>query len=283
MNVDTFEDHRRALHALAYRMLGDVGAAEEIVQETWIRAQDSEVRHPTAWLHRVTTRLCLDRLRRVREEPVVRLPEPVFTDDSVERADSVSLAFLVLLQELSPAERAALLLCDVFGLPHAEVALAIDRSEAACRQLLRRARQHARAQRSRFEPSAEAHRALLHAFAAACRDGNLDQLTALLAEDVRMVADGGPDRARFGALRALRRPLEGRHAVARFAMAAMSQGLGVAVEEAMVNGLPAMLVRQDDVLVAVVQVAGRGRTVHRVFIQADPARLRRLGERRSGV
>src|SRR6188474_3954462 len=197
MPPDTFEVHRQKLFAVAYRMLGSASEAEDVVQDAWLRydavAKDS-IRSPEAFLTTIVTRLCLDRLksaRAAREEYIGPwLPEPVLTDDrsapeqSVALAESVTLAFMVLLETLSPEERAVFLLREVFDHEYEEIAVMLDTTPANCRQLFHRAKTRLAERRPRFRESADAKRPLVGRFVNALRDGDGEALTSVLAEDV---------------------------------------------------------------------------------------------------
>jgi RNA polymerase sigma-70 factor, ECF subfamily len=252
-------EHRSALLGLAYRLLGSVAEAEDAVQEAYLRLE----RHGTAgidnlggWLNRTTSRICLDRLTsaRARREVYVGpwLPEPLVTDgaaDPVELAESVSMAFLVVLESLSPAERVAFLLHDVFGYDHAELAQVLDRSEAACRQLVSRGRKQIEARRPRFEPDPTVRAEVAGRFLDACRTGDMDALLTTLAPDVVLSSDGG------GKVSAARRPVEGADRVVRFFAGLGRQAPEDVVLEALpCNGAPAMVVRLGDGTVAAVFV-----------------------------
>jgi RNA polymerase sigma-70 factor, ECF subfamily len=201
--VEEFEELRPLLFAIAYRILGSVAEAEDAVQDTWLRYQSVSTRptSPKAYLSAVVTRVAIDVLRsaRVRREQYVGpwFPEPLVEDPyadparSAELADSVSMAALVLLERLSPLERAVFVLRDVFGLDFAEIAGAVGRSEAACRQLAVRARRHMDDGRPRFEADQRVREELAGRFFDALRDGDVDALRELLAADVQMVGDGG--------------------------------------------------------------------------------------------
>src|SRR5215207_2850318 len=204
-----FEELRPLLFAIAYRILGSVAEAEDAVQETWLRYQSSPTQ-PTstkAFLSAVVTRISIDVLRsaRVRRENYVGewFPEPLLTDPyedparSAELADSVSMAALLLLERLSPLERAVFVLREVFGFGFPEVASAIGRSEAACRQLATRARRHMDAGRPRSEADRREREELAARFFDALRDGDIDRVRELLAADVQMVGDGGARRLHF--------------------------------------------------------------------------------------
>lgn len=286
-DLAAFEACRASLLALAYRMLGEMARAEDVVQEAWIRwrHRGAQVGAPAAYLWRTVTNLCLNELasaRARREESCGdRLPEPVEVErtglSQVEALDHISMAFLVLLQRLTAAERAMLVLHDVFDFSHAEIAVMLDKSEAACRQLLRRARGHVAADRCAMTASPDEHLRLLRAFVRAAAAGELDELVALLAEDAVLIADAGPAGARFGRVRNLPGPIHGRVKVAAFVAAATPQGAtDLETRECMLNGQPAILVmRQGRPYTAILLAVADGQ-IQCVFIQADPARLARL-------
>lgn len=227
--TDLFEEHRPVLTGVAYRMLGRVADAEDVVQEAWLRwsaAAREDIREPRAFLVRITTRLAIDRLRHLRSRresyPGSWLPEPVVTDfgptvpDTAERAvlaDSVSLAVLVVLESLSPLERAVFVLREAFGFPYAEIAIALDRTEAAVRQLGGRARRHVEERRPRYDVDPVERRDLTERFLAAASGDGIEQLLALLAPDVRLVSDHG------GRAKAPRRIMETGDKVGRFLFA----------------------------------------------------------------
>jgi RNA polymerase sigma-70 factor, ECF subfamily len=250
-------EHRAALLGLAYRLLGSVSEAEDAVQEAYLRLErhgTDGIRNVGGWLNRTTSRICLDRLTsaQARREVYVGpwLPEPLVTaeapSDPVELAESVSMAFLVLLESLSPAERVAFLLHDVFGYDHAELAAVLDRSEAACRQLVVRARKHVEARRPRFEPDPAVRTEVAGRFLAACRTGDVDGLLATLAPDVVLRSDGG------GKVSAARRPVEGAAKVVRFFAGLAQQAPDdVVYATRWCNGTPGLLVGVGDELVAV--------------------------------
>src|SRR5216683_256703 len=262
-DVDTFESHRPDLLALAYRMLGEMGRAEDMVQEAWVRWQKRtvEVDSPRAYLIKVVTRLCLNELDSARarreESRPDRLPEPITLDASgvgrVEVLDQISMAFLVVLQRLTPAERAVLLLHDVFDFSHAEIAELLGKTDAACRQLLR-------------------------AFLKAASAGDVGDLKKLLADDAVMIADGGPEGVRIKGVRNLPRPLVGSEKIAAFVSAfARRPSLPLETRECELNGQPAVVaLHEGSPLVAILLAVAEGR-IRRVFLQADPARLKRIG------
>jgi RNA polymerase sigma-70 factor (TIGR02957 family) len=216
-----FDEHRGLLVSVAYRILGSVSDAEDAVQEAWLRwsgVDHSEIADPRAFLMRVTTRLAIDRLRRAkaRRESYVGpwLPEPILTrQDAAEdaaMAESVSMAMLVVLETLSPLERAVFVLREAFGMPHAEIADVLGRKEEAVRQLARRARDHVRERRSRFEADQTEQRRVTERFLEATTTGDLEALMEVLSPGVTLVADGG------GKALAPRRPVRGADKVARF-------------------------------------------------------------------
>ncbi|MFB8140545.1 RNA polymerase sigma-70 factor [Streptomyces parvus] len=227
--TEIFEEHRPVLTGVAYRMLGRVADAEDVVQEAWLRwaaAGREDVREPRAFLVRITTRLAIDRLRHLQSRretyPGPWLPEPVVTDfgptlpDTAERAvlaGSVSLAVLVVLESLSPLERAVFVLREAFGFPYAEIATALDRTEAAVRQLAGRARRHVEERKPRYDVDPAERRDLTERFLAAASGGGIEQLLALLAPDVRLVTDGG------GKAKAALRVIETADKVGRFLFA----------------------------------------------------------------
>lgn len=218
-----FEEHRRVLVGAAYRLLGSHADAEDVVQEAWIRWSDVDpqtIDEPRAYLLTITTRLALNRLRqlRTRRETYVGpwLPEPVSSDPredgaaAAELADEVSMAMLIVLESLSPLERAAFVLSDVFGMPSGEVAGALDRSPAAVRQLVHRARSHVEARQPRSVVDTARHREVTEQFMAAAATGDLDGLMEVLSPDVTLVTDGG------GVRRAALRPIHGAEKVIRW-------------------------------------------------------------------
>ncbi|MFF0183235.1 RNA polymerase sigma factor SigJ [Streptomyces sp. NPDC005244] len=233
--TDVFEEHRPVLTGVAYRMLGRVADAEDVVQEAWLRwsaADRSDVREPRGYLVRVTTRLAIDRLRQIqaRHEAYVGqwLPEPYVTDfadtvqDSAERAvlaDTVSLAVLVVLESLSPLERAVFVLREAFGYPYADIAAVLDRGEPAVRQLAGRARRHVEERRPRYEVDPAERKDLTERFLAAAVEGDLEGLMTLLAPDARLIGDSG------GISKAPLRVLDTADKISRFIIGAGRKGV----------------------------------------------------------
>jgi RNA polymerase sigma-70 factor (ECF subfamily) len=287
---DTFEELRPGAFAIAYRMLGSVSEAEDVVQEAFLRlhrARDEgqRIESPRAYLSTVVTRLAIDQLRsaRARRETYVGewLPEPLVTSPDedparqAEMADSLSLAFLVLLESLSPEQRAVFLLREVFDYPYDEIAEIVGKREDTVRQLAARARRYVEEGRSRFEASREERHELARRFLAAARDGDLDGLEALLAQDVVLHGDGG------GRAPALARPLHGRARVARTLLAWMRATLrfgGVTLRPVEVNGQPgAMSFDPDGRLINVLALDIADGQIQAVRSIVNPDKLGHLG------
>lgn len=286
-DLQTFETLRPDLLGLAYRMLGDYGRAEDVLQEAWLRwsGRDEEVDAPRAYLAKVVTRLCLNELESARarreESRSDRLPEPVDFEEGgasrVEAMDQVSMAFLVLLQRLAPAERAVLLLHDVFDFRHGEIGSLVGKSEGACRQILRRARRSVAAERKLLVPTREEHARLLHAFVEASSAGDVQRLLQILADDAVLIADAGPGGARYGRVRNLPRPLLGSVKIAAFlAAVGRQEPADVSHRECQLNGQPAILTLRAGRAIAAVLLSVADGRIHRIFIHADPARLRHV-------
>jgi RNA polymerase sigma-70 factor (ECF subfamily) len=285
--TDVFEEHRPVLLGVAYRMLGRVTDAEDVVQEAWLRwaaADRSEVREPRAYLVRVTTRLAIDRLRQVkaRGETYVGpwLPEPYVTDfgdtvpDTAERAvlaDSVSLAVLVVLESLSPLERAVFVLREAFGYPYADIAAMLDRAEPAVRQLAGRARKHVDERRPRYDVDPIRRRHLTERFLAAAGGGDLKELMSLLAPDVRLVGDSG------GKAKAPLRVLESADHVARFIVGVAEKGVpDISWRFLELNGGPAVIVLSDGKPDSVFQLDVLDGRIQSVYIIRNPDKLHAL-------
>lgn len=285
--TDLFEEHRPVLTGVAYRMLGRVADAEDVVQEAWLRwsaADRSEVREPRAYLVRVTTRLAIDRLRQVkaRGETYVGpwLPEPYVTDfgdtvpDTAERAvlaDSVSLAVMIVLESLSPLERAVFVLREAFGYPFADIAAMLDRAEPAVRQLAGRARRHVDERRTRYEVDPARRRDLTERFLAAAAGGDLEGLMSLLAPDVRLVGDSG------GKSKAPLRVLESADKVGRFLVGVAERGVeDLSWRFLELNGGPALLVLSAGKPDSVFQLDVVDGRIQAVYIIRNPDKLRSL-------
>ena len=285
--VDAFEAHRDHLLGLAYRMLGSIAEAEDVIQEAYLRwhgADTDAVADPRAYLARVVTRLGLDHLKsaRVRREHYVGpwLPEPVVDADVLsagtasEYADDVTVALLLALERLSPLERAAFLLHDVFDLDFAEVARTLDRSEAACRQLAARGRAHVREARPRFPVDPGAADRLAAAFLAASREGDAGALRAILAEDAVLRSDGGGKRP------AALAPILGRDRIVRFFAGVTRKlreaGYVLTPTPARINGQPGVLFRDADGIVQTIALEIRAGAIVAVDIVRNPDKLGHL-------
>ncbi|WP_329323058.1 MULTISPECIES: RNA polymerase sigma-70 factor [unclassified Streptomyces] len=288
--TEVFEEHRSVLMGVAYRMLGRVADAEDVVQEAWLRwsgADRGEIREPRGYLVRVTTRLAIDRLRQVqsRHEAYVGpwLPEPYVTDfgdaveDTAERAvlaDSVSLAVLVVLESLSPLERAVFVLREAFGFPYAEIAAVLDRGEPAVRQLATRARKHVGERRPRYEVDPAERRDLTERFLAAAAEGDLEGLMSLLAPDVRLVGDSG------GLSKAPLRVIESADKVGRFLLGVARKGAaGLSFRLLEVNGGAAVLALSGSEPDSVLQLDVVDGRIRCVYIVRNPEKLVSLSAR----
>ncbi len=292
--LHAFEVNRADLVALAYRMLGDVGRAEDMAQEAWLRwqAAPEEVESARAYLVTIVTRLCLNELGSARarkeESRADRLPEPVDLDAgglrAIERIERVSMAFGVVLQRLTPAERAVLLLHDVFDLEHQEVARLVGKSTPTCRKLLERARRSVRDGRRMLEASPEEHQRLLQAFVGAAIAGDTAQLIELLAGDAVIVSDGGAHGRGVVGLRNLRKPLAGAAQVAAFVVAATRRGTALFhIEEHELNGQPAVVFYDGARASAALLLGVADGKIQRVFFHADLQRLGHVGARRAAL
>jgi RNA polymerase sigma-70 factor, ECF subfamily len=282
--TEPFIWHRRLLFNVAYDTLGSVADAEDVVQEAWLRwsAEDrAEVADLRAYLVRVLSWLALNRLRsvRARRESYVGpwLPEPLATSadvagevsDRAERGRAISMAMLVVLETLSPAERAVFVLREVFGLPHEEIASILDRSVPSIRQLAHRAQEHVHARRPRFDADPGQHRQITERFLAACYSGDLHGLLELLAPGAVLISDGG------GKARAARRPITGAGKVARFLAGIGQDRAGqFSVRYATINGQLGLVaeIGSTPAMAGLVEVAD-GR-IERVFIITNPDKLR---------
>ncbi|MEY9989850.1 RNA polymerase sigma-70 factor (TIGR02957 family) [Streptomyces sp. V4I8] len=280
--ADEFETHRPRLFGLAYRMLGSAEEAEDTVQDAYLRfsgADRTGIEYPAAWLAKVVTNLCLTRLTsaRARHEQYVGpwLPEPVVTSDGVlgplesaEQRDAVSMAMLVLLERLTPTERAVYVLREAFAYGHREIAETLDLTEANCRQLYRRAVQRVGEERTRFESTPERQEELVRSFLTAARDGDLGGLEKLLAADVVWSSDGG------GKASAALRPIEGRDKVFRFLAGATRTFLvGVDFTAVEINGTTALAVWEGDTLLSVVAFELRDGLIAHARAVANPDKL----------
>jgi RNA polymerase sigma-70 factor, ECF subfamily len=309
-HAEVFEQHRGRLFGIAYRMLGSVMDAEDILQEAFIRwerragrrelgverqdarDEDSQVEpnvdSPAAYLTTVVTRLCIDYLRsaRVQREQYIGpwLPEPVVGGpaggdpaESIMLAESLSTAFLVLLERLTPRERAAFLLREVFDYDYGEVAQIVGLNEANCRQVVRRARQHLAAGRPRFEAQPDRQMLLAQQFGQAVEQGNLAGLLAVLAADVALYSDGG------GKVFAARKPIHGAPMVARFLLGLMRTAPpNVAFQWTTVNGKPGFLTTVGGAIQNVVTLDIAAHQIRGIYIVVNPDKLRAVERRPPG-
>jgi RNA polymerase sigma-70 factor (ECF subfamily) len=282
-------DSRSLIFSIAYRMTGSVSEAEDLVQEAFFRLTRVQLRgvvveSPKAYLAAATTRLAIDHMRsaRVRRESYVGtwLPEPILTDldenpeHMAELSDSLSVAFLVLLESLSPVERAVFLLREVFDYDYEEIAQIVDKSETNCRQIFGRARRHLDAHHTRFEASTEQSEALVQSFLAAAHDGDLGQLVDLLAADAVFCGDGG------GKATAVSEPLYGRDRIAAFLLAIFERNLrlGLIFEPVRVNGGPGIISRdRHGNVVGVLSVDVADGVIQTLRSVVNPDKLQHLG------
>jgi RNA polymerase sigma-70 factor (ECF subfamily) len=289
-DVGPFAEYRNLLFRVAYDLLGSVADAEDVVQETWLRwsADDrSQVDNPRAYLVRIATNQALNRLRaaKARRETYVGpwLPEPIVDEvtegsrdpaevvaERAAKGEAISLAMLVVLETLSPSERAVFVLREVFGMSHDEIAAALDRSAASVRQMAHRAREHVQARRPRFEAPQDERQRITEQFLAACMTGDIQALLGLLAPDVTVVSDGG------GKVRAARRPILGADKVSRFLMGIADEAAKLEMRFALVNGDLGFVAYDGDHLQSVLLldvVDGQIRTVYSI---ANPDKLAHL-------
>jgi RNA polymerase sigma-70 factor, ECF subfamily len=280
---DPLAPHRGRLLGLAYRMLGSRSDAEDVVQDAYLRfAGAGDVHNPEAFLVTIVTRLCLDRLKSAKAQREVYvgpwLPEPVCDaeglspDAATELADDLSFALLLALDRLSPMERAAFLLHDVFDTPFAEIAAMLDRSEASCRQLATRARRAVRDNRPAPSATPDSHARLVTAFSDAVASGNVRQLAELLRADAVALTDGGGRK--FAALN----PIVGADKVARFfiGIAGKTAGQHVRIEPAVINGAVGALLYLDGELDLTLSMAIDGERIAAIYVVRNPDKLRHL-------
>ncbi len=276
----SFDPLRPKLVRIAYRMLGSVADAEDVVQEAFLRWFDADrvtVREPEAYLRRVVSRLCLDQLKsaRHRRETYIGpwLPEPVVETDQDE-IDDVTLPLMLALERLSPLERAAFLLHDVFGVGFDEIAATIDRDPAACRQLASRARDHVRAARPRFALPKERGLQIAAAFFAASRNGDMQQLRSLLADDVTAYSDGG------GKARAATRPIAGIEPIMKVHAGLASifaAHMSRLVRYGFINGLPGFVTVEQDGVLQTTALQIEDSKIAAIYVTRNPDKLRHLG------
>lgn len=277
----TFDSQRGRLQGIAYRMLGSMAEAEEVVQDAWLRwheADKASFDSAEAWLVTVVTRLSIDRLRaaKVQREHYIGawMPEPVLTDapespeQLLERADNISVAFLAVLERLAPEARAAFLLREVFDADYDEIARTLGKSEAACRQLVHRAKAQVQEGRPRFSVPRETHQRLLRAFADAAARGSLQDLKALMAEDVELIGDGG------GKVQSFSKILRGSQRLAQLYFALWRRlGPAVRMELVEINGEPGLLRFVDGALESAQTFEIEDERIVRIRAQRNPDKL----------
>jgi RNA polymerase sigma-70 factor (ECF subfamily) len=273
-----FSEHRPLLLSIAYRMLGTLSDAEDMVQDAFVKWQQTttHVDSPRAFLVTIVSRLCINHLKsaRIRREEYVGswLPEPVLTTSPGD--ESLSMAFLLVLERLNPIERAVFLLREVFDYEYGEIARIVEHSEASCRQILHRAKEHVKQSRPRFETSPAHREDLLHRFRDAVAEGDVDGLVSLLCEDVVLYADSG------GKTAAVLLPIRGASKVARFVLRAPSRLLPADLVQAIrtVNGQPAVVSMLDGRPHSVFIVDVFGDRIRSIFIVANPDKLPAIGQ-----
>jgi RNA polymerase sigma-70 factor, ECF subfamily len=292
-----FEAQRSHLMGIAYRMLGEMGAAEDVVQEAWLRwnrAAGEDIRDSRAWLSAATVRLALDALRkaRARRESYVGpwLPEPLLPDDTralaadapaarAELASDLSLALLLVLERLSPEERAALILHDAFDCDYAVIAQALEKNEAACRKLVSRARERVKAERPRHAVSKAQHRDLVSRFVMASAVNDAAEMARLLKPDAVLYSDGG------GKAKAALNPIFGADRVLKFAVGVMRKfgpAEGFAITATEINGVPGFLLWAADALHSAVTIDADADGIRAIYLVRNPEKLRRIGTLRHG-
>lgn len=289
-SASSFEPHRRQLHALAYRMLGSRAEAEDVAQDAWLRWHDTErasVDSPRAYLSRTVVRLCLDRMKSARAQREmyvgVWLPEPLVDDDEQfqpgpqaahELASDLSFAFMLTLERLSPLERATFLLHDVFDMPFGEIAVVLDRRASACRQLAARARTKVQANRPAARVSPEVGARLAAAFVSAARDGDVEALAKVLAEDATFLSDGG------GRVAAVPYTISGRDSVATVIIGFAGKLLPeqVRVRQARINGLAGLVISADSgcPIQTLAFEADSNGLIEAIYVMRNPDKLQRV-------
>jgi len=283
--LSAFDEHRGLLFSIAYRMLGSSADAEDLLQETflrWQQAKETAVRDPRAFLVTVITRLCINQLQsaRVRREQYFGqwLPEPLFTQSAAETASlrgiegSLSIAFLMLLERLTPVERAVFILREVFDYEYAEVAAMLGRSETNCRQILKRAKQHVAQERQRFDASPQEHQRLLREFLEATERGDMQGLLALLSRDVVLYTDGG------GKVTAVPNPIYGPDHVTRFFFGARDKFMPKDIVRRFmeINGQPGIAVYHQGQVFGVLSIDVVAGQIRNIYIVRNPDKLERL-------
>lgn len=283
--MEAFESYRPLLFSIAYRMMGSAMEAEDIVQDAYLRVQtaaDEAIRNPKGYLTTITTHLCLDRIKSAqaqREQYTgMWLPEPIFTD-AIDQppadADTLSMAFLVLLQTLNPVERAVFVLREVFEYSYEDIATIVDKEAAACRQIFHRAQERVEAGKPRYQHPGEAGRALAERFIQACNDGDIASVLNMLAPDVMSSSDGG------GKVAASHRPIRGRDAVMRLLLGLAKRAPeGVSWYYREVNYGPGLVIAVHGEIFAVIALDTSDEGIEAFYYMVNPDKLERL--RRGG-
>jgi RNA polymerase sigma-70 factor, ECF subfamily len=285
--IDVFNTHRPLLFGITYRMLGQVGEAEDALQDVWLRWQKQDaagIQSAKAWLVSATTRLCIDRLRSARHQREsyygVWLPEPLMPvteadgAHAAELADSLTMAFMLMLESLGPAERAVFLLREVFDYEYTEIAAIVGKSEAACRQIVSRSKQNLQspARQPPAQPTEQA-RKLMQTFLAATSSGDIEQVLALLAEDSRLLSDGG------GKVRAAGRPILGADHVSRFMLGVWPKFVGITDRRVIdVNGAPGLLMTLNGIVQYAFSFEIDAGRIQAIYIICNPDKLRHLAD-----
>lgn len=286
--TNSFDRLRPRLQGIAYRMLGSTAEAEEVVQDTWLRWHDADrtaIANTEAWLVTIATRIAIDRLRtaKVQREHYIGfwLPEPQLADSplspeqELERADELSMAFLTLLERLAPEARAAFLMREVFDADYEELAQTIGKSEAACRQMVSRAKAQLRDARPRYNVTPDAHLRVMRQFADALSQGDFQSLKSMLAEEAELIGDGGGKVPSFG------QPLRGGTRIAQlFYATALRFKASVRIELAVINGQWGVLRFIDDVLESAQSYETDGERIVRIHVQRNPDKLVRIAAAR---
>lgn len=279
--LEDFQRLRPRLFGIAYRMLGSRADADDMLQEAWLRwdQQDAppDLHSSDAWLVTLTTRLCIDRLRSLQRErehyPGPWLPEPLVEDDAQARLEligDISMAFMLLLERLGPEERAAFLLVDVFDFDYADLAPMLGKTEAACRQLLHRARERVRSERTRFPLDPAEHHDLLGRFAQALHSGDRARMAQLFTGDAQFIGDGG------GKALAVMRVVRGAERIARFWISLGQKNPGLALRPATINGEPGLLGLIEGRLDTTLSFAFEEGRIAAVYVVRNPDKLARV-------
>jgi len=282
----TFEQFRTRLQGIAYRMLGSVAEAEDVVQDAWLRwheAVRSDIVSTEAWLVSVTTRLSIDCLRAAKTQREhyqgMWLPEPALStppatpEEALARADDVSLAYLTLLEKLGPEARAAFLLREVFDTDYAQISQILDKSQSACRQLVSRARSQLREEQPRFSVDQETHHRLLSKFVQTLASGDLRAISALLAEEATLIGDGG------GLVASFPQPLLGAQRIAQLFYATHRRfGGDLRMEIVHLNGRWALLRFTQGQLESAMELESDGKRIVHLYVQRNPDKLRHIGQ-----